>query len=134
MGTARAPVAGSGFWPACSERVLKPMARSEVASGISTMITAENSVSVTMLVAMVKYAIGILFCGVAALGQTAPSRITVDPAQRYQIIDGFGLNFTAPYFRDDQKRMFDQFIDDLGVTMFRVVPYLVASDWEVVND
>jgi hypothetical protein len=26
--------------------------------------------------------------------------------------------------------MFDKLIDDLGVTMFRVVPYLVYSNWE----
>ncbi len=63
----------------------------------------------------------------------ASSRVIVDTSQRFQTIDGFGLNFTAPYFRDDQKAMFDRFIDDLGVTMFRVVPYLVASDWETTN-
>jgi O-glycosyl hydrolase len=65
---------------------------------------------------------------------TAPSRIVIDSNQHFQTIDGFGLNFTAPYFRDDQKAMFDMFIEDLGVTMFRVVPYLVYSDWEVTND
>jgi O-glycosyl hydrolase len=64
---------------------------------------------------------------------TTPGHIIVDASQRFQTIDGFGLNFTAPYFRDDQKAMFDKFIDDLGVTMFRVVPYLVASDWETTN-
>jgi O-glycosyl hydrolase len=64
----------------------------------------------------------------------APPAITIDPAKRFQVIQGFGLNFTGPYFRGDQKRMFDTFIDDLGVTMFRVVPYLVYSDWEVTND
>jgi O-glycosyl hydrolase len=63
----------------------------------------------------------------------ASSNILVDTSQRFQTIDGFGLNFTAPYFREDQKAMFDMFIDDLGVTMFRVVPYLVASDWETIN-
>jgi len=85
-----------------------------------------------------RYAIAIpLLAGwlVSARAQTAPvSRIALNPAERFQVIDGFGLNFTAPYFRDDQKRMFDTFIDDLGVTMFRVVPYLVYSDWEVTND
>lgn len=30
--------------------------------------------------------------------------------------------------------MFDQLIDDLGVSMFRVVPYLVYSNWEETND
>jgi len=64
----------------------------------------------------------------------ATSRITVDSSQMFQTIDGFGLNLTGPYFRDDQKPMFDMFIDDLGVTMFRVLPYLVYSNWEETND
>jgi hypothetical protein len=58
----------------------------------------------------------------------------VDPNQRFQRIDGFGLNFTAPYFREDQKAMFDKLVNDLGATMFRVVAYLVYSNWEEVND
>jgi O-glycosyl hydrolase len=62
------------------------------------------------------------------------ARITVDSRERFQWIDGFGLNFTGPYFRDDQKAMFDMFIDDLGASLFRVVPYLVYSNWEEVND
>src|SRR5436309_902627 len=62
------------------------------------------------------------------------ARITVDSRERFQWIDGFGLNFTGPYFRDDQKAMFDMLIDDLGASLFRVVPYLVYSNWEEVND
>lgn len=62
------------------------------------------------------------------------SRIQVDPRQQFQMIDGFGVNFTGPYFREDQKAMFDMLIDDLGATIFRVVPYLVYSNWEEVND
>src|ERR1019366_3798183 len=62
------------------------------------------------------------------------SKVAVDPSRRYQTIEGFGVNYTGPYFRDDQKRMFDFLIDDLGVSMFRVVAYFVYSDWEVVND
>lgn len=61
-------------------------------------------------------------------------RVTVDPAASHQYIQGFGVNYTGPYFRDDQKAMFDTLINDLGASMFRVVPYLVYSDWEVVND
>jgi O-glycosyl hydrolase len=64
----------------------------------------------------------------------ASGRITVDPSQRFQRIDGFGLNFTGPYFRTDQTAMFDKLINDLGATMFRVVTYLVYSNWEEVND
>ncbi|PYT28168.1 MAG: hypothetical protein DMG57_15920 [Acidobacteria bacterium] len=62
------------------------------------------------------------------------ARITLKPAERFQFIEGFGVNFTSPYFRDDQKAMFDTLIKDLGATMFRVVPYLVYSNWEEVND
>jgi len=69
-------------------------------------------------------------------GQEQPevARIRVNPEEQYQVIQGFGINFTGPYFRNDQKAMFDRLIDDLGVTMFRVVPYLVYSNWEEYND
>jgi O-glycosyl hydrolase len=69
-----------------------------------------------------------------AQGNPATSRITVNPDQQFQVIEGFGLNFTGPYFRDDQKLMFEMLIHDLGATMFRVVPYLVYSNWEETND
>ena len=69
-----------------------------------------------------------------AQAPSSVSNVTVDPARRYQVIDGFGINYTGPYFRDDQKRMFDMLIHDLGVSKFRVVAYFVGSDWEVVND
>ena len=62
------------------------------------------------------------------------ARIKIDPGQPQQLIQGFGLNYTGPYFRNDQKAMFDMLIDDLGATMFRVVPYLVYSNWEETND
>ncbi len=58
----------------------------------------------------------------------------IDPSQKYQPIQGFGVNYTGPSFRDDQKAMFDMLIDDLGATIFRVVPYLVYSNWEETND
>lgn len=69
-----------------------------------------------------------------AQGKEPTARIVVDPHKRYQTIEGFGVNYTGPYFRDDQKAMFDMLIDDLGAKFFRVVAYLVSSDWEVVND
>jgi len=65
-----------------------------------------------------------------AQDQQAGARITIDPAQKFQEIQGFGINYTGPYFRNDQKATFDTLIDDLGVTMFRVVVYLVYSNWE----
>ncbi|HXJ93775.1 MAG TPA: hypothetical protein VMT20_13055 [Terriglobia bacterium] len=62
--------------------------------------------------------------------ERAAAKIVIDPSQTFQQIQGFGANYTGPYFRNDQKAMFDKLIDDLGVTMFRVVPYLVYSNWE----
>ena len=76
-------------------------------------------------------------CALAAHAQAQPqtySHITLQPTERYQFIQGFGVNYTGPYFRDDQKPMFDMLIKDLGATMFRVVPYLVYSNWEETND
>src|SRR5579863_7853175 len=83
---------------------------------------------------------GLTLVCVLALAGSAPAqapeltRITLQPAERYQFIQGFGVNYTGPYFRDDQKPMFDMLIKDLGATMFRVVPYLVYSNWEETND
>src|SRR6266542_1614336 len=62
------------------------------------------------------------------------ARIGFDLTRQYQKIEGFGLNSTGPYFRDDQRQMFDRLMGDLGATMFRVVPYLVYSNWEETND
>jgi len=78
-----------------------------------------------------------IFCTVLpahAQHQQVDARIMIDPGQKYQEIQGFGVNYTGPYFRNDQKAMFDMLIDDLGVTMLRVVPYLVYSNWEETND
>jgi O-glycosyl hydrolase len=83
--------------------------------------------------------------GVAALAQLlllalaptllaqAPARITIDPSQRFQYIDGFGVNFNGTYFRDAQKPAIDKLIDDLGATIFRLDPYGLTN-WEAVND
>jgi O-glycosyl hydrolase len=70
---------------------------------------------------------------VPALLAQAPARITIDPAQRFQYIDGFGVNFNGTYFRDAQKPMIDMLIDDLGATIFRLDPYGLTN-WEAVND
>jgi O-glycosyl hydrolase len=72
---------------------------------------------------------------VPVFSQSSPatSRITVDSKQRFQIIDGFGVNFNGTYFRDAQKPMIDRLIDDLGATIFRLDPYGI-SNWEAVND
>jgi O-glycosyl hydrolase len=63
----------------------------------------------------------------------ANSRITVNPDERFQTIDGFGVNFNGTYFRDTQKPMIDMLIDDLGATLFRLDPYGLLN-WEEAND
>jgi O-glycosyl hydrolase len=82
------------------------------------------------------FAIVLFAAAGTALAQSPPerARITLRPSERFQFIQGFGVNYTGPYFRDDQKAMFDMLIKDLGVSMFRVVPYLVDSNWEETND
>jgi O-glycosyl hydrolase len=78
----------------------------------------------------------LLTCVSAIPAQSTPgrARINLQPAERFQFIQGFGVNYTGPYFRDDQKAMFDTLNKDLGASMFRVVPYLVYSNWEETND
>jgi len=61
------------------------------------------------------------------------AHITIDPTHTFQTIQGFGANFTGPYFRPDMKHMFEMLMKDEGVTMFRVVPYFVFSNWEQTN-
>ncbi len=63
----------------------------------------------------------------------APTRVSIDGGQRFQTIDGFGVNFNGTYFRDAQKPMIDLLIDDLGATIFRLDPYGL-SNWEAAND
>jgi O-glycosyl hydrolase len=70
----------------------------------------------------------------AAMAQTGTAAaIRIDPAQRFQVIDGFGVNFNGTYFRDSQRPMLDMMIDDLGATMFRLDPYGLIN-WEAAND
>lgn len=68
-----------------------------------------------------------------AQGPATLSRVTVNPQERFQMIDGFGVNFNGTYFREAQQPMLDMLIDDLGATIFRLDPYGVTT-WEVTND
>jgi len=75
--------------------------------------------------------------GTAWLLEAAPPAITVkvDASQRFQEIDGFGVNFNGPYFRETQKPMVDMLVDDLGITFVRLDAYgFDLSNWEEVND
>jgi len=68
-----------------------------------------------------------------AQGQAPATRVSIDPGQRFQFVDGFGVNFNGTYFRNAQKPMIDMLIDDLGATIFRLDPY-GQTDWEITND
>src|SRR3989442_506546 len=72
---------------------------------------------------------------VSGLSQSpsSASHITIDAQKRFQVIDGFGVNFNGTYFREAQKPMIDLLIDDLGATIFRLDPYGLLN-WEAVND
>ena len=70
---------------------------------------------------------------ILAQGASASVKINVNPAQRFQSIDGFGVNFNATYFRDEQKPMVDMLVKDLGATIFRLDPY-GNTNWEAKND
>ncbi len=74
----------------------------------------------------------LLLAGASAFAQPE-ARIAVDPGQRFQTIDGFGVNFNGTYFRESQKPMIDLLVKDLGATIFRLDPYGL-SDWEARND
>jgi O-glycosyl hydrolase len=80
---------------------------------------------------------GLLLCLLTnfALAQStpAPIRITLDPEQRFQVIEGFGVNFNGTYFRSAQKAAIDLLINDLGATIFRLDPYGLTN-WEAAND
>lgn len=62
-----------------------------------------------------------------------PAEIQIDLNQRFQTIQGFGVNFNGTYFRNDQKHMIQMLVHDLGATIFRLDPYGLTN-WETVND
>src|SRR3974390_2600477 len=76
---------------------------------------------------------GMLLLVCVPLCPSAQNRITVDPQSRFQVMDGFGVNFNGTYFRESQKPMIEMLVKDLGATIFRLDPY-GTSDWEVKND
>jgi hypothetical protein len=57
----------------------------------------------------------LLFAGphpARAQGPGTQIQVSINPRQRFQMIDGFGVNFNGTYFRDAQKPMIDLLIDD----------------------
>ena len=90
-----------------------------------------KSLAVPALLAIV---VGVASAPPAFAQMTEPrGKIAVHSDQRFQFIDGFGVNFNGTYFREAQKPLVDMLIDDLGATIFRLDPY-GQTDWEVTND
>jgi O-glycosyl hydrolase len=59
--------------------------------------------------------------------------VTVDGAQTNQVVDGFGVNVNFRSWNGTElQAVLDAFIDQAGMTLFRVVHDL--SDWEATND
>jgi O-glycosyl hydrolase len=59
--------------------------------------------------------------------------VTFDGGVTYQVIDGFGVNVNhRSWHNDELKPVLDAFIDQAGMTLFRVV--FDQSDWETNND
>jgi O-glycosyl hydrolase len=80
-----------------------------------------------------------LFFLTACLGWAQEAKpvisVSIDPGKSFQEIEGFGVNFNGPYFRESAKPMVDMLIDDLGASLFRLDAYgFDLSNWEVVND
>jgi O-glycosyl hydrolase len=83
---------------------------------------------------------GVIFaCGLLALvwcsaeGVRAAITISADGAQRFQTIDGFGVNVNSASWNAGELRpALDMLVDQLGATIFRVI--IDNADWEATND
>jgi O-glycosyl hydrolase len=82
-----------------------------------------------------RFLVTLILVGLHSMVSAQPPspRIAIDVSQRYQTIDGFGVNFNATYFRPAQKPMIDMLVKDLGATIFRLDPYGLIN-WEAAND
>ncbi len=75
----------------------------------------------------------------SAYGQQKTLNISIDGAERHQILDGFGVNINPAWWYGgdygDAATIFpaiDMLVDSLGATIFRVV--IEEIDWEAEND
>jgi O-glycosyl hydrolase len=59
--------------------------------------------------------------------------VTIDGAQTYQVIDGFGVNANHRSWNNNELQpVLDALIDQAGMTLFRVI--YDKADWETTND
>jgi O-glycosyl hydrolase len=73
----------------------------------------------------------LLLLGQPGWADTAP--VTIDGAQTYQVIDGFGVNANHRSWNNNELQpVLDALIDQAGMTLFRVI--FDKADWEATND
>src|SRR5512137_2438779 len=82
-----------------------------------------------------KSAVAGLFSSLLILkGAAGAATVTIDGAQTYQTIDGFGVNANARSWVNNELRpVIDALIDQGGMTLF-VVQQGGNSNWEAPND
>lgn len=70
---------------------------------------------------------------VAAGLQPRVAAVTISGAQRFQTLDGVGVNINSLSWKGGEARAaIDRLADEMGVTLWRVV--FDAEDWEATND
>ena len=85
--------------------------------------------TVALLVSGSTMVIGIALSASTGGGAT----LTIDGAQQFQTIDGFGVNVNSASWNNGELRpVLDMLVDQLGATIFRVV--IDNGDWESSND
>ncbi len=66
-------------------------------------------------------------------GPSDTSTVTIDGAQTYQVIEGFGVNANHRSWNNHELQpVLDALIDQAGMTLFRVI--YDKTDWEATND
>ena len=70
----------------------------------------------------------LLSCQTQQAEKTIVQEITIDADQKFQTIDGFGVNITPAQWRNGNlKPVIDRLVDDLGCTLFRFDAYGQAN-------
>jgi O-glycosyl hydrolase len=69
----------------------------------------------------------------ALSGPAGAATVTINGAQTYQVIDGFGVNANhRSWTNNELQPVLDAMIDQAGMTLFRVL--YDRTDWEATND
>ncbi|HXB59122.1 MAG TPA: LamG-like jellyroll fold domain-containing protein [Candidatus Acidoferrales bacterium] len=69
---------------------------------------------------------------VAALVVVPPGAITIDGANKYQVIDGFGVNANSHSWTNNELQpVLDALIDQAGMSLFQAI--IINSNWEMTN-